>query len=86
MARTDFAEALLAIEAELSPELFNKLSSDLGNNSTFWDSEACWAALYYWLEDNVGQDSSNGKSVKIYSILFDCSEEEMWKRFKDKGL
>ena len=76
----DFGKVMYDI-IEAAPEL----KEDLENRSEFWAPEILWYNLSAYVNEHITPDSSSSKAVKVYSILCDCSEEEMKRRFEEKG-
>ena len=76
----DFGKVLNDI-VEAAPEL----KEDLKYRYMFWAPEILWYNLSVYVNEHITPDSSNSKAVKVYSILCDCSEEEMKRRFEEKG-
>ena len=64
---------------EVLPE---SLKEKLEFKISFWAPEALWPNLTSFICDNVVLSSKNPLSVKIYSILYGCTEEEITARFK----
>ena len=61
------------------------LKEDLEYRSEFWAPEILWYNLSVYVNEHITPDSSSSKAVKVYSILCDCSEEEMRNRFMANG-
>ena len=80
MEKRDFGKVLDDI-TEAVPEL----KEDLEYRAQFWAPEILWYNLSMYVNERITPDSSNPRAVKAYSILCDCSEEEMKKRFKENG-
>ena len=80
MEKRDFFKVLDNI-TEAVPELKEDLEYRVG----FWAPEILWYNLSAYVNERVIPDSSNPKAIKVYSILCNCSEEEMKKRFEENG-
>ena len=76
----DFGEVLDRI-TEVAPELKEDLEYRIG----FWAPEILWYNLSVYINQHIQPVSTNAKSVKVYSILCDCTEEEMKKRMEENG-
>ena len=80
MEKRDFFKVLDSI-TEVVPEL----KEDLEYRVWFWAPEILWYNLSAYVNERVTPDSSNPKAIKVYSILCNCSEGEMKRRFEENG-
>ena len=76
----EFGQVLHDI-AEAAPEL----KEDLEGRANFWAPEILWYNLTVYVNKHVTPSSSSPTAIKVYSILCDCSEEEMKRRFEENG-
>ena len=66
-----------------APEILAyKLERDFG----FWAPEIRWLRLSNYVNDYVIPSSKDPRSIKVYAILCDCSEEKMKETFERDGI
>lgn len=63
-----------------------ELVTKLEDSSCFWAPEIVWYNLSKYVNKYVTPSSKDPQSIKVYSILCDCSESEMKARFEADNL
>ena len=61
------------------------LATDLKSNRPFWAPEVCWHNLTRYVHKYVELNSSSETSIAVYSILCDCSKEEIKEKNKEEN-
>ena len=80
MKMRDFGEVLDKV-VEAAPEL----KEDLESRVEFWAPEILWYNLSVYINERIKPVSTDKKSIKVYAILCDCTEEEIKKRMEENG-
>ena len=79
------AKSFYDVTSQLLEVLPSELADQLCTSLSLWDSKAKQYNLAAWVNSNIKPDSKSEQSLKIYSILCDCSISEIKSRFQVAG-
>ena len=62
-----------------------KLNAKLIKSWAYWAPETNWHELTMYVNKYVPKDSADPIAIRIYAILCDCKEKDMWRQLRHDG-